>query len=104
MSSRAAAIRRVFRAMAVSLPAQNGRHSGDSVRAVIRWRDGRVVDVSRRRPGAVDLVVETADGSVPAVAFPAVVGDPQVGDRVLLNVGALEMGLGTGGFALVVAM
>ena len=71
---------------------------------MIRWRDGRVVDVSDRRPGAVELEVETADGSVPAVAFPALVGDPQVGDRVLLNVGALEMGLGTGGFALVVAL
>lgn len=63
-----------------------------------------MVDVSGRRTGAVELIVETADGSVPAVAFSAVVGDPQVGDRVLLNVGALEMGLGTGGFALVVAI
>jgi hypothetical protein len=78
--------------------------SGDSLRAVIRWRDGRVVDVGDRRPGAVELVVETAGRSVTAVAFPAMVGDPQIGDRVLLNVGALEMGLGTGGFALVVAI
>jgi hypothetical protein len=71
---------------------------------VIRWRDGRVVEVGDRRPGAVELVVETSSDSLPAVAFPAVVGEPQVGDRVLLNVGALEMGLGTGGFAMVVAI
>ena len=71
---------------------------------MIRWRDGRVVDVGARRPGATELVVETPDGQVPAVAFTAIVGEPQVGDRVLLNVGALEMGLGTGGFALVVAL
>lgn len=71
---------------------------------MIRWRDGHVVDVAARRAGAVELVVETADGPVPAVAFTALVGDPQVGDRVLLNVGALELGLGTGGFALVVAL
>lgn len=32
------------------------------------------------------------------------VGVPVVGDRVLLNVTALELGLGTGGFALVVAL
>jgi hypothetical protein len=32
------------------------------------------------------------------------VGEPAPGDRVLLNVGALAMGLGTGGYALVVAL
>jgi hypothetical protein len=32
------------------------------------------------------------------------VGSPRVGDRVLLNVTALEAGLGTGGYALVVAI
>jgi hypothetical protein len=71
---------------------------------VIRWRDGRVTDVGARRPGAVELVVETSDGATPAVAFPAVVGEPDVGDRVLLNTGALDLGLGTGGFAIVVAL
>ncbi|MBE3074194.1 MAG: DUF3866 family protein, partial [Actinobacteria bacterium] len=32
------------------------------------------------------------------------VGEPRPGDRVLLNVGALEAGLGTGGMALIVAI
>jgi len=63
-----------------------------------------VTDVSARRPGVVELVVETADGSLPATAFSSLVGEPQVGDRVLLNTGALDLGLGTGGFALVVAV
>jgi hypothetical protein len=71
---------------------------------VIRWRDGRVAGVTGRRRGAVDLLVDTPDGPLPAVAFPEVVGEPEIGDRVLLNVAALEMGLGTGGFALVVAL
>ena len=39
-----------------------------------------------------------------ALAYPALVGSPQIGDRVLLNVAALEAGLGTGGYALVVAI
>ena len=39
-----------------------------------------------------------------ALAYPDLVGDPVPGDRVLLNVGALVMGLGTGGYALVVAL
>lgn len=47
----------------------------------------------------------TVDGdSVRALAYPALVGSPRIGDRVLLNVTALEAGLGTGGYALVVAI
>ena len=47
----------------------------------------------------------TADGSsIRALAYPGLVGSPRVGDRVLLNVTALEAGLGTGGYALVVAI
>ena len=39
-----------------------------------------------------------------ALAHPPLVGQPQVDDAVLLNVGALDLGLGTGGYALVVAL
>jgi hypothetical protein len=47
----------------------------------------------------------TVDGVlIRALAYPALVGLPRIGDRVLLNVGALEAGLGTGGYALVVAI
>jgi len=47
----------------------------------------------------------TVDGDgVRALAYPALVGSPRVGDRVLLNVSALEAGLGTGGYAFVVAI
>src|ERR1700729_557130 len=47
----------------------------------------------------------TVDGdALPIFAYPALVGSPRVGDRVLLNVGALGAGLGTGGYALVVAI
>jgi hypothetical protein len=47
----------------------------------------------------------TVDGdAIRALAYPALVGSPRVGDRVLLNVTALEAGLGTGGYALVVAI
>jgi hypothetical protein len=38
------------------------------------------------------------------VAYPALVGDPAAGDRVLVNTNALALGLGTGGYALVVAL
>ncbi|HWB67639.1 MAG TPA: DUF3866 family protein [Mycobacteriales bacterium] len=71
---------------------------------MIRWRDGHVAEVVARRPGAVELTVTTSDGELPAIAYPELVGDPQPGDRVLLNTTALALGLGTGGFAMVVAL
>jgi hypothetical protein len=47
----------------------------------------------------------TVDGdSIRALAYPALTGSPRVGDRVLLNVTALRAGLGTGGYAFVVAI
>jgi len=63
--------------------------------------------VGRTWPGAVELAV-TLDApgghTVRALAYPALVGEPRAGDVVLLNVGALDLGLGTGGYALVVAL
>lgn len=43
-------------------------------------------------------------GDVRAIAYTDLVGRPEPGDTVLLNVSALARGLGTGGFALVVAI
>jgi hypothetical protein len=71
---------------------------------VIRWREGRVVELTGQRPGAVELRVATSEGDLAALAYPELVGDPVVGDRVLLNTTAIALGLGTGGFALVVAL
>lgn len=45
------------------------------------------------------------DGApVLALAYPELTGQPQPGDRVLLNTSALDLGLGTGGYALVIAL
>src|SRR4051794_41518356 len=44
------------------------------------------------------------DGTVPALAPPSLVGTPEVGDDVLLNTTAWAQRLGTGGYALVVAV
>jgi hypothetical protein len=71
---------------------------------MVRWRSGTVLSVRRRWHGAVELSVVVDDVEVRALAYPDLVGDPVAGDRVLLNVGALVMGLGTGGYALVVAL
>jgi hypothetical protein len=75
---------------------------------VVRWRRGTATARRRGWRGAVELEVSldagAAGSSVLALAYPALVGDPEVGDTVLLNVGALAMGLGTGGYAMVVAL
>lgn len=69
-----------------------------------------VEQVGRAWPGAVELTVTVPAGitepgpqTVRALAYPELVGTPRVGDPVLLNVSALARGLGTGGYALVVA-
>jgi hypothetical protein len=71
---------------------------------VIRWRDGRVRDVRRDSDLVHVLTVETTDGDLPAIAYVPLVGAPEAGDRVLLNTTALDKALGTGGYALVVAV
>ncbi|GAB2576219.1 hypothetical protein Aab01nite_13360 [Paractinoplanes abujensis] len=71
---------------------------------MVRWRSGTVRAVRRQWRGAVELDVVTGDGPLRSLAYPELVGEPEPGDRVLLNVGALVMGLGTGGYALVVAL
>ena len=74
------------------------------------WRSGVVADVGPAWAGAVELAVDVPQPSdaapleavrIQALAYPALVGDPRPGDRVLLNITALERGLGTGGYALV---
>jgi hypothetical protein len=75
-----------------------------SVGDVIRWRRGVVSAVRAQWPGAVELTVQVDGETLPALAYPALVGTPEVGDVVLLNVNALLHGLGTGGLATVVAL
>jgi hypothetical protein len=63
-----------------------------------RWRGAVELDVAllRRRPEDPE--------TVRALAYPAMVGDPLPGDRVLLNCNAVALGLGTGGYAMVIAV
>jgi Protein of unknown function (DUF3866) len=75
---------------------------------VIIWADGTVIDVRGQWKGAVELSVARRDATsaseVAALAYTDLMAAPAVGDRVLMNVAALERGLGTGGYALVIAV
>jgi hypothetical protein len=75
---------------------------------VIIWADGVVAAIRALWPGAVELVVARRNRDEPnevrALSYTALMAIPKVGDRVLLNVAALDRGLGTGGYALVIAV
>ncbi|MBR8742141.1 DUF3866 family protein [Nocardiopsis sp. MG754419] len=77
---------------------------------MIRWRRGEVRELLPSWPGVRLCGVALAGGATEtpttcrALAYTDLVGSPEVGDTVLLNTGALDLGLGTGGYALVVAV
>lgn len=83
---------------------------------MIQWREGDVSSVEREWPGALELDVRLRDAHADggeagdevdtrrALAYPHLVGRPAPGDRVLLNITAQSLGLGTGGYALVIAL
>jgi hypothetical protein len=62
------------------------------------WRGAVEVDV------ALDKRAPDDPDTVRGLAYPALVGKPITGDRVLLNTNAVRLGLGTGGYALVIAL
>lgn len=75
---------------------------------MIIWAEGEVIAAVRRWSVApastvVELTVRRDIGDCRALAYLSLMAEPRPGDRVLLNVAALDRGLGTGGYALVVA-
>jgi hypothetical protein len=73
---------------------------------MVGLRRGRVRSVGAARPGAVELVVELDGeaGPAEALAYPELTGPIEAGDRILVNTTAVDLGLGTGGLHLVVAV
>ena len=86
--------------------AKRGSSASRRAYAVIIWADGKVSEIQDSWPGAVELTASRTDNQqlVRALAYTDLMPTPTVGDRVLLNVAALDRGLGTGGYALVVAV
>lgn len=64
---------------------------------------GEVKQIVERRDGAVECLVEVAGETAPAVAYPGLVGEVEVGETVVLNTTAVRLGLGTGGVHFIVA-
>ena len=71
---------------------------------MIRIRRGVVRAVTAARPGAQELEVDIDGTAAPAISYPDLCGEVRAGDSVILNATALELGLGTGGVHLVIAV
>jgi hypothetical protein len=71
---------------------------------MIRLRRALVRRVLDERPGGQELEVEVGGVVAPALAYPQLTGPVREGDTVVVNVTAVELGLGTGGMHLVVAV
>ena len=63
-----------------------------------------MIAVTAARRGAVEMEVEVEGARAPALAYPDLTGPVREGDVVVLNTSAVALGLGTGGFHLVVAV
>ena len=70
----------------------------------IRIRHGVAVEVSRARPGVLEVVVEVDGAKARAIAYEDLTGPVAPGDRLVLNTGAVALGLGTGGMHFVIAV
>lgn len=64
-----------------------------------------MAEVGAERPGACELIVDTDDGrTYRSLVYLDLMPLPRHRDRVLINISAVERRLGTGGFAIVVAV
>lgn len=78
-------------------------HANRPSEPLVRLRRGTVMELVSVG-GSVELTVEVEGRVEPALSYPALVGEIRVGDRVVLNTTAMDLGLGTGGLHLVVAV
>lgn len=70
----------------------------------IRIRRGVAVEVEQARVGVLSLVVEVDGAKARAIAYTELTGPIAAGDRLVLNTGAVALGLGTGGVHFVIAV
>ncbi|HSD49740.1 MAG TPA: DUF3866 family protein [Actinomycetota bacterium] len=72
--------------------------------SLVRLRRGTVLRIVSARRGAVELVVEVEGQEASALAYPGLTGPVALGDAVVLNTTAVDLGLGTGGMHMIVAV
>src|SRR5687767_15648443 len=65
------------------------------------FRTGEVVRLLEERPGLQRVEVELGNGPERAYVLTQLTGPVAVGDRVVVNTTAVELGLGTGGWHVI---
>ena len=65
------------------------------------FREGKVVLIEESHEDCVRARVSTAGGEIAAVGYPSMLGPLDAGDRVVVNVAGIELGLGTGGLGFI---
>src|SRR5712691_4054826 len=65
------------------------------------FRTGKVVRLIDARPGLARVEVDLGDGPERAYALTQLTGPVALGDQVVVNTTAVELGLGTGGWHVV---
>lgn len=65
------------------------------------FREGKIVELTERRPDLIRARVSLPDGEVDAVGFPGMLGPLNPGDRIVVNTTGIELGLDTGGVAFI---
>lgn len=71
---------------------------------MIRIRRGRVLAVSEIHPGLLEVTVEIDGAAARALAYPELTGAVHAGDIAILNTTAVDLGLGTGGAHVIMAV
>lgn len=71
---------------------------------MIRIRRGVAIEVERARPGVLEILVEIDGSKERALAYDDLCGPVEPGDTLVLNTGAVALGLGTGGMHFVIAV
>jgi hypothetical protein len=65
------------------------------------FRSGKVSAILQERPGLQRVEVDLGGGPAPAYVLTQLTGSVALGDRVVVNTTAVELGLGTGGWHVV---
>src|SRR6266536_1986937 len=65
------------------------------------FRSGKVTRLLVERPGLQRVEVDLGEGPEPAYVLTQLTGTVAVGDRIVVNTTAVELGLGTGGWHVV---
>jgi len=69
---------------------------------MLKRATGVVIQITADRNSAQEIAVEIEGERGQAIAYPALVGRVEVGDEVVLNTTAVDLGLGTGGWHFVI--